>query len=108
MSTTVTLQTSANQTPAVPTGVLTVGQAAQSAPVATAETSVASTVAAVSSTVGEQIEIAQITASLRKKLVPLLPEFSLSTGINGADEVGEFARMVNDLNRIRNANLAEV
>lgn len=44
--------------------------------------SVASTVAAVSSTVGEQIEIAQITANLRKKLVPLLPEFSLSTGIN--------------------------
>lgn len=44
-----------------------------------ATVSVASTVASVSSAVEEQIEIAQITANLRKKLVPLLPEFSLST-----------------------------
>ena len=75
-----------------------------SLPITAPEASVASTVAAVSSTVGEQIEIAQITANLRKKLVPILPEFSLSTGISWAKAVDEFAQMVNDLNRIRKSH----
>lgn len=66
--------------PVAATGNLSEGL--ETAPNTPSTASVASTVAAVSSTVGEQIEIAQITANLRKKLVPLLPEFSLSTGIN--------------------------
>lgn len=74
----------------------------------TIEPSVASTVASVSDTVSAQIEVAQIMAKLRSKLVPILPKFSLSTGINGADQVGEFAQIVNDLSRLRKSNLDEV
>jgi len=80
MSTTDTISNVSPQLPVAPMGSLS--DTSASLPITAPEASVASTVAAVSSTVGEQIEIAQITANLRKKLVPILPEFSLSTGIS--------------------------
>ena len=68
---------------------------------------VASTILSVSDVIGQQMEIAAITAELRRKLVPIMPEFSFSTGISGEDRVGEFAAMVTQLNAVRKSRASE-
>jgi len=75
-----------NKVPTHSVGILpsTVDQAVNTlSPVAT----VADKVASVSSLVEQQMEIAEITANLRRKLVPIMPEFSFSTGISGEEKV---------------------
>jgi hypothetical protein len=47
-------------------------------------------------------------SSLRAKLVPIIPEFSFSTWINGAEEVNEYAQIVTNLNQLRKTSLEEV
>lgn len=69
---------------------------------------VASTILSVSDVIGQQMEIAAITAELRRKLVPIMPEFSFSTGISGEEKVGEFAAMVAQLNAVRKSRASEV
>lgn len=68
------------------------------------EASVAHTVATISGTVNDQIRAAEIMSRLRSRFAPIFPELSLSTWIDGAAEVDEYARIVSELNRLRNLN----
>lgn len=95
--------------PEVPTPVNATGVLASASASGTAATSdtlspaptVASTIASVSDVIGQQMEIAAVTQVLRARFVPLLPGFSMSTGIDGEKEVGEVAEAVNGLIAVR-------
>lgn len=60
-------------------------------------------------TVGDQIEVARIQASLRGAFSQVLPNplDLLSTGVTG-DRVGEYASLVRDLTAMRNIKSSEM